>query len=257
VQTLLTFVTGAAIALVVQLLVQLWVVPWVETRKRREDRWERNVLDLGELLTTQVKRHADEAYSRQSMFRFLDRDLAGVSGVNQDRVARERDDAGTEAYRATEAFHDLVNTRVEWLVGRIKSFPDPKPQIIIDFENAARRYWLDAVAGFVPGHDDRSDTAFDTEQEKERQSRRALLKQVQLLADLLHPPRAPLRRKLAKRWQKPRAWLRRWWRKVHAQLQTRWEKSWAWLRSRWQQRPWLKGARVRWQIWRRHNQPPS
>ena len=43
-----TFVVGTATAL----LIQLYVVPRVETRKRREDRWERDVRELSELLTT-------------------------------------------------------------------------------------------------------------------------------------------------------------------------------------------------------------
>jgi peptidoglycan biosynthesis protein MviN/MurJ (putative lipid II flippase) len=51
---LVTFLVGAATALVVQLVIQLYVVPRVETRKRRKDRWERDVRELGELLTTSV-----------------------------------------------------------------------------------------------------------------------------------------------------------------------------------------------------------
>lgn len=189
---LVTFLVGAATTLAVQWMVQVYIVPGVETRKRREDRWERNVLDLGELLTTQVKRHADDAYLRQSTYRFLDRDLAGVSDIDQTRVERERDAEGTKAYQATGAFHDLVNSRVQWLVDRIESYTDPKPPIVVDFKSAARRYWLHAVAGFVPGHDERSDSVFDAERNQERESRRALLTQVQRLANLPHPPRAPL-----------------------------------------------------------------
>ena len=34
---------GALAALAAQLVIQLYVVPRVETRKRREDRWERDV----------------------------------------------------------------------------------------------------------------------------------------------------------------------------------------------------------------------
>jgi hypothetical protein len=34
--------------------IQLWIVPRVERRKRREERWERDVLALGELLTAEV-----------------------------------------------------------------------------------------------------------------------------------------------------------------------------------------------------------
>ena len=51
---LLTFLVGVATALAVQWVVQFYIVPRVETRKRREDRWERNLLELGDLLTTQL-----------------------------------------------------------------------------------------------------------------------------------------------------------------------------------------------------------
>lgn len=197
-----TFVVGIGTAL----LVQFYVVPKVEKRKRREDRWERDVLELGELLTTLVRRQAEEAYGEQSTYRFLQQSLDGVSGIDQEKLSRAREDQGTKAYQATEVFHDLVNTRVEWLVDRIKSIRDPRPRIIAAFEIAARRYWLDAMAGFVPEHDNRTDSAFDAEWKKERETRNALVKQVRLLADLPYLPRAPLRRRFTKCWRT--AWRR-------------------------------------------------
>lgn len=109
------------------LLVQLYIVPRVETRKRRDDRWERNVLELGELLTTQVRRLAQEARRAQSMVRFLYRDLEGVVGVDQEQLERERRESGPKARQATEDFHDLVNTRLDWLEDRIRSFASPRP----------------------------------------------------------------------------------------------------------------------------------
>jgi hypothetical protein len=76
------------------------------------------------------------------------------------------------------------------------------------------RYWVDAMAGFVPGHDDRADSAFDAEQKQERASRAALVKQVRLLADLPHPPRAPLRQRFMKHWHASWRWLRGRWHKA-------------------------------------------
>lgn len=195
-----TFVVGTLTALVIQ----LYIVPLVDTRKRREDRWERDVLDLGELLTTLVRRQADDAYSAQSTFRFLQHGLDGVSSVDLVKLSHAREDEGTKAYQATLAFHDLVNTRVEWLSDRIESISDPRPQIIAEFERAAMRYQVAAMGSFVPGHDNRTDSEFEAEREKERETRKALVKQVRLLADLPHPPRAPLRRRLIKRWSNAR-----------------------------------------------------
>ncbi|HYV29947.1 MAG TPA: hypothetical protein VEO53_02375 [Candidatus Binatia bacterium] len=194
---IVTVLIGAAAALAAQWVIQIYFVPKVESRKRREDRWERDVRDLGDLLTTLVRRHADEAYLRQSTYRFLQQRLEEVSGVDQEKLAQARQDEGTKAYQATEAFHDLVNTRVEWLVDRIKSFSNPKPQIIIEFESAARKYWLEATATFVPGYDHRTDNDFDSEQAREREARNALIMQVKRLADLRHPPRAPSLRQSA------------------------------------------------------------
>lgn len=218
VKALVPYLIGAALTLIVQVVIQLYVVPRVQTRKRREDRWERNVLDLGELLTTLVRQHADEAYHRQSLYRFLQQQLEGVSGIDEAKLAEARQDEGSKAYQATEAFHDLVNTRVEWLVDRIKSFSDPKPQIIRDFESAARRYWVEAIATFVPGYDHRTDSAFHAERKAERDTRKALVKQVRRLADLPHPPRPPLRHRFARQWRKTRRWLG-----------NCWHKSWGWL----------------------------
>ena len=59
--TLLPYIIGAATTLAVQLVIQLYVVPRVETRKRREDRWERNVVELAELLATDVVNSASDA----------------------------------------------------------------------------------------------------------------------------------------------------------------------------------------------------
>ena len=66
--TLVPYLAGAATALAVQAAIQLYVVPRVETRKRREDRFERNVLELGELLTSEVSRQATDAHIQQVFF---------------------------------------------------------------------------------------------------------------------------------------------------------------------------------------------
>jgi hypothetical protein len=58
---LLYLLVGAGLALISQTRVQLSVVPRVEARKRREDRWERDVLLLGELLTSELPDRASAA----------------------------------------------------------------------------------------------------------------------------------------------------------------------------------------------------
>src|SRR5487761_1254296 len=66
-----TFIVGTATALVIQ----LYVVPRVETRKRREDRWERDVRELSEVLTTSLTRLASEAHAAQMVFRTVHAEL--------------------------------------------------------------------------------------------------------------------------------------------------------------------------------------
>jgi hypothetical protein len=107
---LVPYLVGAATALAVQLVVQLYIVPRVETRKRREDRWERNVLELGELLTSLLDRRASEAKVEQGIFRDM-RQLESEPGPDQARLAKFREEQGRTAQQATWAFSELVTTR--------------------------------------------------------------------------------------------------------------------------------------------------
>jgi len=50
-KVLLPYLIGAAFAFVVEYLVQVYVVPRVQMRRQREDRWVEDVRDLGELLS--------------------------------------------------------------------------------------------------------------------------------------------------------------------------------------------------------------
>jgi hypothetical protein len=239
---LLTFLTGAAITLAVQLVVQLWVVPKVESRKRREDRWERNVLELGEILTTEVSRRAEGARIAQSTFRFLHQLPNDTPGVDRAKLERQRQEQNRKAYLSTEEFQDIVNTRVDWLVDRICSF-EPHILVLSQLNFAFRGYWVHAMGPSVPERDNRVDSAFEDDWNQERDARKALLEQVKRLANLPHPPRTPLRRRLmnfrqrAWRWLKgplaqTGAWLDDRWHRAWAWLEGRWSRAWAWLRRR-------------------------
>lgn len=50
-KVLLPYLIGAAFTFVVEYLVQVYVVPRVQMRRQREDRWVEDVRDLGELLS--------------------------------------------------------------------------------------------------------------------------------------------------------------------------------------------------------------
>jgi len=201
---LVTFLVGAATALVVQLVIQFWVVPKVETRKRREDRWERNVQELGDLLTTRLDKRANEAKVEQGKFRDV-RELENESGPDQrTRITRAREQQAWTAQQAMWAFSDLLRTRIDWLIGRIIRSIRPPPDEIVKFDSLARHYQTQAILVGVPRpqDDDRTESAFENGWAKERDARMALIKQVEVLADLPHPPRAswlarrPRRKKL-------------------------------------------------------------
>jgi hypothetical protein len=54
VDVLAPYLIGAATTLVVQIVLQFYVTPRVDTRRRRAERFEHDVLELGELLTSEV-----------------------------------------------------------------------------------------------------------------------------------------------------------------------------------------------------------
>jgi len=179
-----TFVVGTATAL----LIQLYIVPRVETRKRREDRRERDVRELGDLLTTQVAERALKAEVGQGLFRDL-RQLETEPGHDPRKLAQSREQQAEDAREAARTFEDLLSTRIKWVTGRIEKIA-PKAREIKKFHDAATRYRAQVIIAQVvrPEDDDRTDAEFEEAWDKERNARKALLEQVELLADLRHPP---------------------------------------------------------------------
>jgi hypothetical protein len=182
-----TFLAGTATAL----LIQLYVVPKVETRKRREDRWERDVRELGDLLTTQLAQRAHEAEVGQGVFRSV-RQLETEPGLDKRKLAQSREQLAEEARTAARAFEDLISTRIKWLTSRIEKLA-PNAREIKKFHEAAGRYRSQVIQAVSvqlsrPQDDDRTDAAFEEAWDKERDARKTLLEQVELFADLPHPP---------------------------------------------------------------------
>ena len=177
-----TFIVGTATALVIQ----LYVVPRVETRKRREDRWERDVRELSEVLTTSLTRLASEAHAAQMVFRTVHAELGDE--YDPPQVAR----SARSAREATWAYGGLITARVELLVRRVAS-PSPKAQEIERLQDLARAFQIRAIVVRQPPDPDeddkRTDAEFEEEWDKERAARQALIKQVAMLEDLRRPPR--------------------------------------------------------------------
>lgn len=187
-----TFLVGIATAL----LIQLYIVPRVETRKRREDRWERNVVELGELLTTNLADLANEARASQEFVCFLREEASGPE-FDEEKVARGLREKTQEARQATRVFADTARGRIDYLANRVIGF-SPESAQISKFQLLWMRYTFRLM--WVTGWDsaDRSSDAVNKSWDEERGARTALAKQVSLLADLRHPPRVSF----AQRWWK-------------------------------------------------------
>jgi hypothetical protein len=98
---LVTFLLGAALTFAVQ----IYVVPRVAARKRRRERWEKDVLEIGELLSTTVTELAKEARSAQLRVR-LTSELAGDPNYDQEWVTRELREMKPAAREAKQKLAD-------------------------------------------------------------------------------------------------------------------------------------------------------
>jgi hypothetical protein len=183
---------AAVLALASQLLIWLRVVPSVDARKRREDRWERSIRDFLELMKTSLSDRATDAHSAQGLYGDL-RKLESEPGQDRDRIAGIRADHVWETRKATRAFTDLAHTRVGLLTDEIVALM-PDADELFQFETLARKYWL-RVAMVAGWNEDDAEAEIDKRWDGEYRARVELIKQARQLADLRHPPRvSPLRR---------------------------------------------------------------
>jgi hypothetical protein len=100
---------GAALSLAVQAVIQLYVVPRPEVRKRREDRWERDVRELSELITTQLSERAANAWDAQAIFREKRQDGGDVDPAVLAHCA-------LDVQRSMWAFRDIAHARMNLAV---------------------------------------------------------------------------------------------------------------------------------------------
>jgi hypothetical protein len=204
---LASYLVPFLLGLVAAVVVQVWVVPVVDTRKRREDRWEKRVDDLGELLTTAVRRSADEAQQAQVLLTYT-RMLEKAEDADLERVAQQVRDERLRSRNATSAFNDLVQTRVVWLVERVISI-NKKSEVVEKFATAARYYRVAimGVSDWEAAYGPPDDVAVDKAWDAEFNARKELIAKVKILADLRHPPRASPRQRV-RIWRRDRKWKR-------------------------------------------------
>lgn len=130
---------GAVIALVGTVVVQLLIVPRVDVRKRREQRWEEDLLALGRLLTFDQHTIVEELHSELTAHvlmmappKEVDTTTARFLSFKQEHEEKLRS--------AREAF-DNLHARVDWLVDRVVSLA-PRAKALEDLVVQQRRYYL-------------------------------------------------------------------------------------------------------------------
>lgn len=181
------WVAGVASAFAAQFLIQAYVVPHAEARRRRLERREKDVLDLGELLTTAISDLAGEAQSAQLYVRWTVK-MVGSPDFDQAAVERELSQRKVAARDATRRFHDQVNYRSDWIMGRIIRYRVSDK--VVEFTQASYLYRLHLLKPAPDEWMELSEPDFDAWWKAERERRTTLTSRVKALA---FDPR-PLRR---------------------------------------------------------------
>jgi hypothetical protein len=195
---LLYLLVGAGLTMAAQAVIQLRVVPRVEARKRREDRWERDVLALGELLTAELPDRANDARSAQRVLQGVSADL-GARGVEPDHKREVERELTEEANRCVKSYKALARTRVEWLLNRIVGIAPQHVEIEKFILLHMRFYMASTVCTFYTRPDDDFDEEkFERYWKDERERRKELTEAIETMVRN-PPPRNPSRLQRARR----------------------------------------------------------
>jgi len=191
-------VIGTVIALLGAVFVQLWLVPRVDTRKRREQRWEEDVLALGQLLTFDQPRIVGELRSELHLVVLFVVPPEDVDTTTERWAALKAEHR--EKMRAAREEFDSLRTRVDWLADRVTSLaPHAKP--LRHLASQSRTYYLRHIeVGMLewrpdlednpPLTDDEINTAADALSEITRE----IVKDLKGLATATPPRNPPTRR---------------------------------------------------------------
>lgn len=179
--TLWPLLLTAALTLAATLFIQFYVVPLVETRKRREDRWERDLLTLGELLTFDYP-DARSAMARAASFVQVMLDIEVDPNSDEWEDYRGRLSKQRRKVYDTNDVYVRMNARVEWLTAQIESIA-PRHQTLAAF-SAARRHQVGAWAALTQAGVEAAFKAeghagdIDALQAKERDATKAVVAEV-------------------------------------------------------------------------------
>jgi hypothetical protein len=107
----------AVLTLLIFWFVQLVLVPRVEVRKRREERWEQDVLELGHLLTFEASETTDRLRQELWWQSVIEYETGDFSATHREQLKREHDGLLREAidsYRGTFG-------KAKWIAERVAS----------------------------------------------------------------------------------------------------------------------------------------
>jgi hypothetical protein len=192
----------ALLTLLITSWVQLVVVPRAETRKRRDDRWERDLLALGDLLAVDQPRVSlalKSAIFRKMVaaetIREIHNDPSG-EGRQADKGLQDEADKGLreadERLREARDAYDRMDTRIAWLLDRIESIDAPSAEGMLAVHDARLQYLEAAEDLFTV---DRLPATQELD-EAYRRERAAVKEIVAAVKGLLgHPPPRPSSRK--------------------------------------------------------------
>lgn len=207
-KVLLPYLIGAASTFVVQFLIQFYVVPLVQARKQVQERWVKDVLDLGELLTTSLQTLATEAWKAQLSFRVLKNYAIGPE-YDQAKVEQGLRDRKLAAFQATETFTDFVAYRVVWVADRVIVTCVNADQVV-EFFRLSYLHRIKVLDFGASAYENLTEEEFDTLWASERKLRAEMTNAVKALTYLSRPPRVSwrwrfrsLKRKVVGRFTRP------------------------------------------------------
>jgi hypothetical protein len=182
---------GALVALIGTVLVQLWLIPLVDSRKRREQRWESDVRALGELLTFTLPGVHLEVHGALYGQMLLADPPEDVDPGRWDRLVKEQN----EERRAAWQRYDQTQAQVGWLVNRVESLA-PRSPVLRAFRTKARKlkiagFDLDRLRYALDGQPPTQE-ALDQASQSTYEATRGLVDELKHLADA-RPPRNPTR----------------------------------------------------------------
>jgi len=197
---LVPYLAGAASAFAAQFLIQVFVDPRVESRKRRDERWEKDVIDLGDLLTGPLRDAAQKVHSEQLLLLGACDFPAGTMDPPEKREMRERaiSEQKQKTRDAVGAFVDLVHTRVDWMMQKVIGFRTDS-KTTLPFMRAIISYSLIVSSIALLQADEVSVADLEQAWSTEWEHRTEMISQVKALALQPHAPRK------SRQWQLQRA----------------------------------------------------